>query len=252
MSSESRTATASRSVLSWAQVLGSGARLVRLSFHVTFQRKLLFMLAGIAAYYAIIYAVIVFEPNPGFGVEEALIMFVEMPGTVIAIYLTMDLVAKERDRQTLETLFSTASSHYVIWIVRLLSVFGVILATLLLMSTTSYFLFAEFPFVRAAINGFVPAAVMCGVTFYASTRAKGANTAAMMAAAALMFVLMTSDEVSQTSYWLFLNPFDLPPDGNELFWTERILLNRFGFLGIAGLFIFLGLRRMEKRERFLS
>ena len=172
MSSQSEAAAASRSVLSWSQVLGSTARLARLSFHVTFQRKLLFMLAGIVTYYAILYAILVFEPNPGFGVEEALIIFVEMPGTVIAIYLTMDLVAKERDRQTLETLFSTASSHYVIWIVRLISVFGAILATLLLMSTASYFLFAEFPFVRAAVNAFVPAAVMCGVTFYASTRAK--------------------------------------------------------------------------------
>ncbi len=239
-------------VLSWSQVIGSTARLFRLSFRVTFRRKLLFMTGGVIAYYALIYAISVYQPNEGFADDDALLFLVEIPGTVLAIYLTMDLVATERDRQTLETLLSTASSHYVIWIVRLISVFAVLLVTLVTMSTASYFLFAELPFLRGGLNAFVPAAVMVGVTFYASSWAKGANTAAMMAASALMLVLMFAEVLSETSYWLFLDPFEVPLGGNELFWTEPILLNRLGFLTVAGLFVFLGLRRMEQREKFLS
>lgn len=238
--------------LRWRQLLGSTARLFRLSLRVTFRRKLLFMLFGIVAYYGLLYAIVVFEPNAGLSVDEALLMLVDLPGTVIAVYLTMDLVASERDRKTLETLFSTASSHYSIWMVRLGSVLAVLMATLLTMSTAAYFLFAEFPFVRGAFNAFVPAAVFVGVTFYAAVRARGANTAAMMASAVLVFVLMLTEEMAGSRYWLFLDPFRQPTGGNPLFWIERILLNRLAYLALAGLLIFLGLRRMERRESFLS
>ena len=107
-------------MLPWRELIGSLASMFRLSGRVIFRRKLLFMAGGILAYYAILYAFATYQPNSGFSVDMALFILVELPGTILGIYLTMDLIAKERDRHTLEVLFSTASSHYTVWTIRLL------------------------------------------------------------------------------------------------------------------------------------
>ncbi len=125
-------------MLPWRELIGSLASLFRLSGRVIFRRKLLFMALGLLAFYAILYAFAVYQPNSGLGVDQALFVLVELPGTILGIYLTMDLIAKERDRHTLEVLFSTASSHYTVWSVRKLSVYIVQLDTLMIMSTLSY------------------------------------------------------------------------------------------------------------------
>ena len=105
--------------LTWMALIASVVSLCRLSARIVFHRKLLFMGVGIAVYYGILYGLAVFRPDEGFTANKALYVLVEIPGAVLAIYLTMDLVAGERDRRTLETLFSTATSHYGIWAMRM-------------------------------------------------------------------------------------------------------------------------------------
>lgn len=238
--------------LSWTQLLHSTWRLVWLSFRISLRRKFVFMAMGVLVYYGALYAFAVYQPGQGFSVNLALHVLVELPGAVLGIYLTMDLVARERDGETLETLFSTASSHYLIWTVRLVCVHVVLATTLLLMSALAYVLFAEFPVLAGGLNAFLPAFFIASLTFFFSAYARGANTAAMLGVAALLLVLITEEAWRDTSYWLFLNPFQMPLDGNEFYWVERVVLNRLGVLVAGGLLVFLGLRRMEQRERFLS
>jgi ABC-type transport system involved in multi-copper enzyme maturation permease subunit len=239
-------------VLSWRDLLSSTWRLIHLSFRITFRRKILFMTGGVLAYYALLYGLSIYDPGAGLSASDARFVLVELPGSVLGIYLAMDLVAKERDRQTLETLFSTASSHYLIWIVRLLSVYAVLSVSLLVMSTVSYFFFAEFPFFLAGLNAFLPSFLFANVTFFFSTYAKGANTAGMLGVGFLLLVLMTSDALDETSYYIFMNPFEMPTSGAEFLWFERVLLNRLGVFAAGALMVFLGLRRMERREKFLG
>jgi len=239
-------------VLPWREVLGSLAALFRLSGRVIFRRKLLFMFIGIVAYYALLYTVAVYDPGSGFSVDAALLVLVELPGTVLGIYLAMDLVSKERDRHTLEVLFSTASSHYTVWAIRMLSVWFVLLATLMLMSTASYFLFAEFPFFWGALNAFLPAFLLANMTFYFSVMTRSANAAGMISLAFIILVLMTYEVLQDTNYDLFLKPFEVAAAGADPAWAEKMLANRAGVFVAGALMLFLGLRRMEQRERLLT
>jgi len=239
-------------VLTWRDLLSSTWRLFHLSFRITFRRKIFFMTVGVVAYYVLLYVLSVYQPGEGLNAQAALFVLVELPGVVLGIYLAMDLVAKERDRQTLETLFSTASSHYLIWIVRLLAVYAVLIVALLAMSTISYFFFAEFPFILGGLNAFLPAFLFANVTFFFSAYARGANTAGMLGVGVLLFVLMTSELFEGTSYYIFMNPFEMPTSGAEFLWFERVLLNRLGVFAAGALLLFLALRRMELREKFLG
>ena len=243
-----------QAVLAWSELVRSTLLMFRLSGRVVFRRKILFMATGILAYYGILYAVAVYEPNEmaGLDVQGALFMFVELPGVVLAIYLTMDLVAKERDRNTLETLFSTGSSHYVVWSVRMISVYLVLLITLMIMSTTAYFFFAEFPFVWGGLNAFIPTFLMASVTFYCAVFTRSSNAAGMLSLGFLIFVLMTYESLQGTNYDLFLKPFNATIAGDDPVWAEKMLINRSAVFGAGLLLLFLGLRRMERREKLLN
>ncbi|MFQ5742479.1 MAG: hypothetical protein ACE5HV_02695 [Acidobacteriota bacterium] len=239
-------------MLTWRQLAVSTWALFHLSGRIIFRRKPLFIMAGVLAYYGILYAFAVYRPGEGFGVDQALFVLVEIPGAILAIYLTMDLLAKERDHNTLETLFSTASSHYLIWAVRLVSVYVVLAVTLLIMSTVSYFLFAELPVLWGGLNAFLPAFLVANLTFFFSVYCRSANTAGMLGLGFLILVLLSADALRETSYFLFLKPFDLPVGIEDSLWAERVLINRLTVFGAGVLLIFLALRRMEKRERLLS
>ena len=247
-----RDAEAPTAQLSWGQLLGSLAALFRLSGRVVFRRKLLFMAAGIVTYYAILYAFAVYQPGSGFGVEQALFILVELPGTILGIYLVMDLVPKERDSNTLEVLFSTASSHYLVWSVRLLAVVSVLFVTLMTMSTISYFFFAEFPFVWGGLNAFVPAFLVASLTFFFSVLTRSANAAGMLALGFVILVMITYGTLQGTSYDLFLKPFEIASTSDDPLWLEKILINRLSVLSGGAMLLFLALRRMESREKLLS
>ena len=61
-----------------------------------------------------------------------------------------------------------------------------------------------------------------------------------------------SSSFEGTSYYVFMNPFEMPTGGAEFLWYERVLLNRLGVFATGALMLFLALRRMEHRERFLG
>ncbi len=239
-------------MLTWKELTLSAWRLYRLSFRLVFHRKLLFMGAGILAYYGILYALAVFRPGEGFSAIQALHILVEAPGTVLGIYLTMDLVAGERDRNTLEVLFSTSSSHYKIWVVRMLSIYVVLAVSLMAMSALSYFFFAEFLFVEGALNAFLPAFLVANLTFFFSVSFRSGNAAGMLSLGFLIFILLTSESLGNTPYFLFLNPFDPPIGVDDALWGDRVLVNRLCVAALGCVLLFLALRRMEGRERLLS
>jgi ABC-type Na+ efflux pump permease subunit len=239
-------------MLTWGALLSSLWSQCWLSARIVFHRKLLFMALGIAVYYGILYALAIYRPDEGFGVEQALYVLVEIPGAVLAIYLTMDLVAGERDRRTLETLFSTSTSHYGIWMLRMVVVYAVLLMTLMLMSLLAYFLFAEFPFALGGINAFAPAFLIVNLTFFFSVLCRSSSTAGMLSLGVIIAVLLSAESLKDTYYFLFLNPFSLPMGIDDAIWAETVLLNRAALMVGGGLLLFLGLRKMAQRERLLS
>ena len=238
--------------LTYRDLFVSGVQMVSLSLKIVFHRKLMFGVLGVLGYYAIIYAILTFRPNDGFSVEDALNTLVQIPISALAVYLSMDIVASERDRDTLETLFSTASTHYAIWMVRLTSLHGILIAAALGMSSLSYILFAEFPFVLGALNAVVPAYLIANLTFYFAVSVRSSNAAGMLSLGFLLLSLMFSANLQGTLYDPFLNPFNIPESVDLSVWEDRVLINRAAVLGLGALMLFLALRRMERREKLLT
>ena len=239
-------------MLTWRRLLTTFLRLCWLSGRIALHRKVWFMSLGVAVFYAGLYLLAVLRPGEGFSVEQALFVLVELPGAVLAIYLTMDLVTGERDRNTLEILFTTSTSHYVIWSLRLVALAAALAVTLLAMSCAAYLLFAEFPFVRGALNALVPTFFMMGLTLMLSVGTRSSNTAGMLALALIVAVLLASNALKHSPYYLFLNPFTVPLESAADAWNQTILLNRLGLVVMAVVLLGFALRQLEHRERLLS
>ncbi|MBE83483.1 hypothetical protein MK139_00835 [bacterium] len=238
--------------LTYKDLWQSSIAMVVLSLRIVFHRKLRFGVFGVLGYYAILYAIMTFNPSDGFSVEDALNILVQIPIAALAVYLSMDLVALERDRETLETLFSTASTHYNIWIVRLTALHGILVASSLVMSGLSYILFAEFPFVLGGLNAFVPAYMIANLTFYFAVSVRSSNAAGMLAIGCLLLVLMFGSNLTNQGYNPLINPFNIPNNVDLTIWEDTVLLNRVSVIGIGVLLLYLGLRKMERRERLLT
>jgi len=70
--------------------------------------------------------------------------------------------------------------------------------------------------------------------------------------AVIVAVLLSAEQLQESYYFLFLNPFNLPMGVDQVVWAEMVLLNRSVLLLGGGLLLFLGLRHMAQRERLLS
>ena len=102
------------------------------------------------------------------------------------------------------------------------------------------------------LNAFLPAFLIASLTFFFSVICRSGNAAGMLSLGVLLLVLITSEPLGGTEFFLFLNPFDPPIGVEETMWDDKVLINRSGVFGIGCLMLFLGLRRMERRERLLN
>ena len=113
-------------------------------------------------------------------------------------------------------------------------------------------LFAEFPFVLGGLNTVVPAYLVANLTFYFAVSVRSSNAAGMLSLGCLLMVLMFSSAISGTVYDPLLNPFNVPDGVDLILWEDRVLINRASVVGVGGLMLYLGLRKMERRERLLT
>ncbi|NKB72081.1 MAG: hypothetical protein GKR89_33810 [Candidatus Latescibacteria bacterium] len=239
-------------MLSWRALAGSLMRLGWLSFRIAFHRKLLLLGLGVTLYYGALYLLAIIKPDEGFDVQRALYVLVEIPGAVLAVYLAMDLVAGERERDTLEMLFSTSMSQLGIWGVRLAVLYGLLGAVLLAMSAAAYLLFAEFPFLGGGLNALVPAFFMVNLTFCAAVLWRSGHTAGMIALAVLVGVLLTAEQLRPTPYFLFLPVYNLPGGVDAATWSQTMVINRLGVVGLGVVLLWVGFKRMANREGLLA
>ena len=87
--------------------------------------------------------------------------------------------------------------------------------------------------------------------FCLSTIVKNGNATAVIMVVLGLFFLILADELDESKWNIFLNPFDMPRNMNEIVWREIVRQNRI-FMGILSLvLVLLGLLNLQNREKFL-
>jgi ABC-type transport system involved in multi-copper enzyme maturation permease subunit len=224
----------------------------RLQARIVFSHKFVWFMAGILIYFVVAYIInynqSVIERMP---MEDVLPVLLEFPLAALAVYLSMQVIASEKDNRTLEVMFTTAGSRYKVWLLRLGTLNVILLILAFALSALAFFTFTDIPIIGMALHAFVPTFFAGSMTLYFAVRFRSGFAAGMVAAGLLVLMLMFVEPLSETRYFLFFNPYEVPRRLDPGTWNLSMWQNRIGVLVLAGLMLFAALRGMEVRERLL-
>jgi ABC-type transport system involved in multi-copper enzyme maturation permease subunit len=231
-----------------------GWEILRSQAVILFSKKFAWFIAGLMTYFVTAYIINYRQAVINrMTQEDILFSLLVFPLFILAIFLNMQLISSEKDKRTLEVLFTTAGSRYKVWILRVATLNLMLVLTALALSTLAFFSIADISIVPTALHGFVPAFLIGGVTLYFSVKFRSGLAAGMVTAIIVVLTIMFSDgfNLEDTRYFLFFNPYDVPRELDPETWNIWMWQNRIGILGVGTLLHFFALRGLELRERIL-
>lgn len=224
----------------------------RLQAQIIFSHKFIWFMLGILAYFIVAY-VINYKQSviDRMALEDVLPWLLEFPLAALAVFLSMQVITSEKDNRTLEVMFTTAGSRYKVWLLRLGALNTILLLLAFIFSMLAFFAFTDIPIIGMALHGFVPTFWAGNLTLYFAVRFRSGLAAGMVAAGLLTLILMFTELLNETRYFLFFNPYHVPRRLDPETWNLWMWQNRIGVLCLGGLLLFAALRGMEVRERLL-
>jgi hypothetical protein len=173
------------------------------------------------------------------------------PGILLIFYPSVFGIQNDDDSRMLEILFGIPNYRYKVWLVRLLMIYALIFLIIVLFSAVASVLLYRINILEMAYQLMYPIVFMGSMAFMFSTIIKNGNGTAVLMVLMGVALIILQDAVERTQWNVFLNPFQIPDNFNEIIWQGLITKNRI-FLG-AGMIVFIlyGLYNLQNREKFI-
>jgi hypothetical protein len=152
----------------------------------------------------------------------------------------------------LEILFGIPNYRYKVWLVRLIMIYTLVFIITFLFSALASVLLYKINLLEMSYQLMYPIIFLGSMAFMFSTIVKNGNgTAVTMVLIGVALLILREDLMRGTQWDVFLNPFEIPNNLNEVIWVGIIRKNRI-FMAIATLvFVLYGLFNLQKREKFV-
>jgi hypothetical protein len=173
------------------------------------------------------------------------------PGILLIFYPSVFGIQNDDDSRMLEILFGIPNYRYKVWLVRLLMIYILIFLITILFSAVASVLLYKIDVLEMSYQLMYPIVFMGSMAFMFSTLIKNGNGTAVTMVLIGVALIILQDAVERTQWNVFLNPFQIPNNFNEIIWQGLITKNRI-FLGVSMIvFILYGLYNLQKREKFV-
>lgn len=173
------------------------------------------------------------------------------PGILLIFYPSVFGIQNDDDSRMLEILFGIPNYRYKVWLVRLIMIYSLVFIMVLIFSFLASKLLYEINILEMSYQLMYPVVFMGSLAFMFSTIIKNGNGTAVVMVIIGVALILLGDILARTQWNVFLNPFTIPNNMNEVIWQGLISKNRI-FLGVGMLvFILYGLYNLQKRERFV-
>ncbi|MEE4286613.1 MAG: hypothetical protein V2I31_10700 [Mariniphaga sp.] len=173
------------------------------------------------------------------------------PGILLIFYPSVFGIQNDDDSRMLEILFGIPNYRYKVWLVRLLMIYILIFLITIVFSAIASVLLYKIDVLEMAYQLMYPIVFMGSLSFMFSTIIKNGNGTAVLMVLIGVALIILQDAVERTQWNVFLNPFRIPNNFNEIIWQGLITKNRI-FLGVGMIvFILYGLYNLQKREKFV-
>jgi hypothetical protein len=188
----------------------------------------------------------------GQGITEGTVYnLLIFPGILLIFYPSVFGIQSDDDSRMLEILFGIPNYRYKVWLVRLLMIYALIFLIIILFTGAASVLLYRVNVMEMAYQLMYPIVFMGSLAFMFSTVIKNGNGTAVVMVLIGIALLILQDAIQRTQWNVFLNPFRIPNNFNEVIWQGLITKNRI-FLGVGMVvFILYGLFNLQKREKFV-
>ena len=173
------------------------------------------------------------------------------PGILIIFYPSVFGIQNDDDSRMLEILFGIPNYRYKVWLARLMLIYVLIFLIVILFSGAASLLLYRIDILEMSYQLMYPIVFMGSMAFMFSTVIKNGNGTAVGMVLIGVALIILQDAVSRTQWNVFINPFQIPSNFNEIIWQGLITKNRIFLSSGIVVFILYGLYNLQKREKFV-
>jgi hypothetical protein len=229
--------------------LVNSTRMVRYNLKIIFANRFIWFL--IAAFAFFMFFAIQTVLNGEALTEGTVYGLLIFPGILLIFYPSVFGIQNDDDSRMLEILFGIPNYRYKVWLVRLLMIYVLIFIIIMLFTALASILLYNVNILEMSYELMYPIVFMGSLAFMFSTLIKNGNGTAVVMVLIGVALIILQDAVERTQWNVFLNPFEIPNNFNEIIWEGLIVKNRI-FLGVGiVVFILYGLFNLQKREKFV-
>lgn len=173
------------------------------------------------------------------------------PAILLVFFPSVFGIQSDADQRTLEIIFGIPDYRYKVWLVRYIMILVLVFALLFPFAGLAWYALMSFPVLPMILHLMVLVLFASALGFCLSTIVKNGNATAVIMVILGLFFLILADELDESKWNMFLNPFATPRNLNDIVWKEIVRQNRL-IMGISSLvLLLLGLLNLQQREKFL-
>ncbi len=223
--------------------------LTRYNFKIIFANKFIYFLLAAIAFFLLV--TILNLASSDSDPNEGLIYYWQLvPGILLIFYPTVFGIQNDVDSRMIEILFGIPNYRYKVWLVRMLLIYLVVFAILILLTMLSSLALVAVPVLNMVVQLMFPIFFLGSLAFMVSTVVRNGNgTAVVMIIVGMFFWIGTG--FLPHKFNLFFNPFSAPSDVSEVVWADMAFNNRIYISITTIVWILLGLIMLQKREKFI-
>ncbi len=225
-------------------------RLVKYNLKIIFGNKFIYFLGASVLFYLLITVIAIFS-NSTIEVSDAFYQLI-FPGILLIFFPTTFGIQNDEDARILEILFGIPNYRYKVWLMRLLIIFIMVYAMMVMFSLLNSFVLVELPVLELSFHLMFVIIFFGTLGFLFSTLVKNGNGSAVLMVIVGLGLWFLHAFLGASKWNVFLNPFDLPDDVSEVIYSNMIFQNKLIVLSASIVAILWGLINLQKREHFIK
>lgn len=224
-------------------------KMIRYNLRIIFANRFIWFLLAALGFFLFVAVQMVLDRTT--MSEEMVYNALIFPGILLIFYPSVFGIQNDDDSRMLEILFGIPNYRYKVWLVRLAMIYTLVFLILLAFSALASVLLFKVDLFEMSYQLMFPIVFLGSMGFMFSTLIKNGNGTAVAMVLIGVALLILQEPLERTQWNIFLNPFDVPGNLNEVIWAGTIQKNRI-FLEIGMLvFVLYGLFNLQKREKFV-
>ena len=125
-----------------------------------------------------------------------------------------------------ETLFGIPDYRYKVWLARLVTLYVIVAGLMLVLVLLCRLTLADFPVGRMVFQVMMPLMFLGCLAFFLSAQTTSGNVTAVIMVIVLLFFWVLGEEIQNSSWFLFHNPFRSVEALMSTLWAETTFYNR--------------------------